>query len=128
MLTELDHAAVRALARILMEQEVEAVVVALLHSYANPAHEDQVRNILLASNAGWQVITSSSVVRDYYEFERTSTAAVQAYLQPLVFRYAADLQERLATHGLATQTFVMQSNGSLVPPSPPSSNSSGTTR
>ncbi|MGI4801138.1 MAG: hydantoinase/oxoprolinase family protein [Janthinobacterium lividum] len=115
VLTALDHDAVRALARTLMEQEVEAVVVALLHSYANPAHEDQVRDILLQSNAGWQVVTSSSVVREYYEFERTSTAAVQAYLQPLVSRYAANLQERLATQGFATQTLVMQSNGGLVP-------------
>ncbi len=115
VLTPLDEDGVRALARVLMEQDVEAVVVSLLHSYANPAHEDRVRNILLESNAGWQVVTSSSVVREYYEFERTSTAAVQAYLQPLVSRYAASLQTRLADRGFATQTLVMQSNGGLVP-------------
>lgn len=115
VLTKLDEDAVRALARVLMEQGVEAVVVALLHSYANPAHEEQVRKILLESNAGWQVVTSSSVVREYYEFERTSTAAVQAYLQPLVSRYATNLQARLAEQGFATQTLVMQSNGGLVP-------------
>jgi N-methylhydantoinase A len=115
VLTPLDVDAVRALARTLMEQEVEAVVVAFLHSYANPAHEDRVRDILLESNAGWQVVTSSSVVREYYEFERTSTAAVQAYLQPLVARYARNLQTRLAEQGFATQTLVMQSNGGLVP-------------
>lgn len=115
VLTPLDEEAVRALARVLMEQEVEAVVVALLHSYANPAHEEQVRTILLESNAGWQVVTSSSVIREYYEFERTSTAAVQAYLQPLVSRYATNLQARLAERGFATQTLVMQSNGGLVP-------------
>ncbi|GAC1345134.1 MAG: hydantoinase/oxoprolinase family protein [Acetobacteraceae bacterium] len=115
VLTPLDTNAVRALARTLKEQQVEAVVVAFLHSYANPAHEDAVRDILLESNAGWQVVTSSSVVREYYEFERTSTATVQAYLQPLVSRYAANLQARLAERGFATQTLVMQSNGGLVP-------------
>ena len=111
----LDDEAVRALARVLVELEVEAVVVALLHSYANPAHEERVRAILLESNAGWQVVTSSSVVREYYEFERTSTAAVQAYLQPLVSRYADNLQARLVERGFGTQTLVMQSNGGLVP-------------
>ena len=115
VLTPLDEGAVRALARVLVEQDVEAVVVSLLHSYANPAHEDRVRDILLESNAGWQVVTSASVVREYYEFERTSTAAVQAYLQPLVSRYAANLQSRLAERGFGMQTLVMQSNGGLVP-------------
>ena len=115
VLTPLDEEAVRALARVLVEQDVEAIVVSLLHSYANPAHEDRVRAILLESNAGWQVVTSSSVVREYYEFERTSTATVQAYLQPLVSRYAASLQTRLAEQGFGTQTLVMQSNGGLVP-------------
>lgn len=111
----LDDDAVRALARTLNELDVEAVVVALLHSYANPAHEERVRDILLESNAGWQVVTSSGVVREYYEFERTSTATVQAYLQPLVSRYAANLQTKLAERGFGIQTLVMQSNGGLVP-------------
>ena len=115
VLTPLDADAVRALARTLQEQEVEAVVVALLHSYANPAHEEAVRDILLESNAGWQVVTSSGVLREYYEFERTSTATVQAYLQPLVSRYAANLQQRLGERGFGLRTLVMQSNGGLVP-------------
>ena len=115
VLTPLDDDAVRALARTLMEQQVEAVAISFLHSYANTAHEDRVRDILLESNAGWQVVTSSSILREYYEFERTSTAVVQAYLQPLVSRYAANLQSRLAEQGFATPTFVMQSNGGLVP-------------
>ena len=115
VLTPLDEDAVRALGRTLMEQQVEAVVVAFLHSYANTAHEDRVREILLESNAGWQVVTSSSVLQEYYEFERTSTAVVQAYLQPLVSRYAENLQARLAAQGFATPTLVMQSNGGLVP-------------
>ena len=115
VLRPLDEDGVRDLARVLVELDVEAVVVAFLHSYANPAHEDRVRSILLESNASWQVVTSSSVVREYYEFERTSTAAVQAYLQPLVSRYAANLQTRLVERGFSMQTLVMQSNGGLIP-------------
>jgi N-methylhydantoinase A len=111
----LDDEAVRELGRILVGLEVEAVVVALLHAYANPAHEERIRDILLETHAGWQVVTSASVMREYYEFERTSTAAVQAYLQPLVSRYAANLQSKLAERGFDMQTLVMQSNGGLVP-------------
>ena len=111
----LNDGEVRDLARALAELDVEAVVVSFLHAYANPEHEDRVRDILLESNAGWEVVTSASVVREYYEFERTSTAAVQGYLQPLVSRYATNLQTKLAERGFDTPTLVMQSNGGLVP-------------
>ncbi|MFH6787269.1 MULTISPECIES: hydantoinase/oxoprolinase family protein [Methylobacterium] len=111
----LDEDAVRALADVLAGLDVEAVVVALLHAYANPDHEERVRDILLSREPAWQVVTSASVVREYYEFERTSTAAVQGYLQPLVARYADNLSAKLTERGFRTQTLVMQSNGGLVP-------------
>ena len=111
----LDEAALRELARQLIELDVEAVIVSFLHAYADPAHEERARDILREANGSWEVVTSSSVVREYYEFERTSTAAVQGYLQPLVSRYAAGLRTKLEERGFATQTLVMQSNGGLVP-------------
>ncbi len=115
VLRALDDAEVRDLADTLMGLDVEAVIVSFLHSYANPDHENRVRDMLLQANPDWQVVTSSSVVREYYEFERTSTATVQGYLQPLVSRYARNLQVKLADRGFASQTLVMQSNGGLVP-------------
>ncbi len=115
VLRALDDADARRLAAVLRELHVEAVVISFLHAYANPAHEDRVRDLLLEAEPGWQVVTSSSVVREYYEFERTSTAVVQGYLQPLVARYAANLQSKLADRGFGSQTLVMQSNGGLVP-------------
>ena len=115
VLRALDDEEVRRLAAVLRELHIEAVVVSFLHAYANTAHEDRVRDLLLEAEPGWQVVTSSSVVREYYEFERTSTAVVQGYLQPLVSRYAANLQSKLGKRGFTTQTLVMQSNGGLVP-------------
>ena len=115
VLRPLDEDEVRRLAQTLRGQDVEAVVVSLLHSYANPLHEERVRDLLLEAEPGWQVVVSSGVVREYYEFERTSTAAVQGYLQPLVARYAANLQRTLAEHGHDAPALVMQSNGGLVP-------------
>lgn len=115
VLRPLDDDAVRQLAHTLRGQDVEAVVVSFLHAYANPAHEERVRALLMEAHNGWEVVISSGVVREYYEFERTSTAAVQGYLQPLVARYAANLQRMLADAGHTAPTLVMQSNGGLVP-------------
>ena len=115
VLTPLDEAEVRALAETLAGQNVEAVIVSLLHSYANPAHERQVAAILRQTKADWHITISSDVVREYYEFERTSTAVVQGYLQPLVARYASNLAAKLAEKKYTAQTLVMQSNGGLIP-------------
>lgn len=115
VLTPLDEAQVRALAEVLADEDVEAVVVAYLHSYANPEHERRTADILREVKPGWQITISSEVVREYYEFERTSTAAVQGYLQPLVARYAGNLSAKLKDSGYSAQALVMQSNGGLIP-------------
>ena len=85
------------------EQDVEAVVVSLMHSYANPAHEERIARIPAAANPAWEIVTSTGVIREYYEFERTSTAAVQGYLQPLVSRYAHNLRQKLTRLGLCAR-------------------------
>ncbi len=111
----LDEPGLRRLGAVLREQDVAAVVISFLHAYANPAHEERARDILAAINPDWQIVTSAGVVREYYEFERTSTAVVQGYLQPLVARYARNLMERVRDWGFERQTLVMQSNGGVVP-------------
>lgn len=114
VITPLDEPGLEALARALADEGVETVVIAFLHSYANPAHEERAREIV-APISDWEVVISSEVVREYREFERTSTAVVQGYLQPLVSRYARNLTEKLNAKGFRRQTLVMQSNGGLVP-------------
>jgi N-methylhydantoinase A len=106
---------VRELAQVLKSEKVEAVVVSLLHSYANPTHEEQIRDILREVEPAWEVVISSGVIREYYEFERTSTAVVQGYLQPLVANYAKSLLHKLDDWGFDRQTLIMQSNGGVVP-------------
>ena len=115
VLTPLDEDEVGELAEVLRGEGVEAVVVAFMHAYANPDHEERVAAILRRAEPSWEVVTSTSVVREYYEFERTSTAVVQGYLQPLISRYAKSLIERLGGWGFGRQTLIMQSNGGLVP-------------
>jgi N-methylhydantoinase A len=115
VLTALDEQQVRDLALALRDEGLEMIVVSFLHSYVNPIHEERAREILLEVEPAWHVVTSSSVLREYYEFERTSTAVVQGYLQPLVSRYAERLVGRLADWGFGHDALIMQSNGGLIP-------------
>ena len=115
VLEPLDESHVKRLAEALAGEEIDSIVISFLHSYANPAHEERAKAIFESVNSRWEVVISSAVVREYYEFERTSTAAVQGYLQPLVARYARNLTANLEKLGFARQTLVMQSNGGLVP-------------
>ncbi|WP_249010679.1 hydantoinase/oxoprolinase family protein [Conexibacter sp. DBS9H8] len=115
VLIPLDEDGVCELAAALLEEDVATVIVSYLHSYVNAAHEDRTRELLVDVNPDWHVVTSSSVLREYYEFERTSTAVIQGYLQPLVTNYAANLVARLQEWGFAQDALIMQSNGGLIP-------------
>ena len=117
VIQSIDQAEVAQLAQRLKEENVEAIVVSFLHSYANPSHENQVAAILSEVNPDWEIVTSASIDREYYEFERTSTATIQAFLQPLIKNYSHRLLEQLDEWGFSEQTLVMQSNGGLVPAS-----------
>jgi N-methylhydantoinase A len=114
ILLELDPAEVEGLAATLMQDHIECVVVALIHAYANPTHERAIRDILLKANPRWHVVLATDVLSEQYEFERTSTAVVQGFLQPLVANYAHKLGTKLAEFGLERDALVMQSNGGLI--------------
>jgi N-methylhydantoinase A len=115
VLQPLDEEGLRAVARELKTRDVESVVIAFLHAYANTAHEERARQILAEVHPSWELVTATSVVREYYEFERTSTAVVQGFLQPLVARYAKNLAEKLQGWGFGREVAIMQSNGGVAP-------------
>jgi N-methylhydantoinase A len=117
VIAPLDEQQVRELASALVGENVATVVISFMHSYVNPAHEERVRELLLEVNPEWHMVTSSSVLREYYEFERTSTAVIQGYLQPLVTDYAQRLVDRLQEWGFHNDALIMQSNGGLIPAS-----------
>jgi N-methylhydantoinase A len=117
VLVALDEQRLRELADALRGEELETIVVCFLHSYVDPAHERRARELLLEAEPHWHVVLSSAVLSEYYEFERTSTAVVQGYLQPLVAGYAARLGERLSGSGFSGEALIMQSNGGLIPAS-----------
>ncbi|HZR93972.1 MAG TPA: hydantoinase/oxoprolinase family protein [Gaiellaceae bacterium] len=92
-------------------ERVEAIAVCLLHSYAHPEHERAVRDALAERLPGVPVTISSDITREWREYERSSTAVLNAYVQPTVEPYLDAVGERLARAGLRAPVRIMQSSG-----------------
>jgi len=114
VVTPLDEAAVAALAERLAADGVESVAIGFLHSYVNPAHEERVREILLAHLKGVTMTLSSEVSPEMREYERLSTACANAYVQPMMGRYLVNLETLLHETGFNCPLFLMTSGGGLT--------------
>ena len=110
----LDEAAVRAVAADLAAQGIESVAVSFMHSYVNPAHERRTREILGAAQPGLRVTLSSEVCPEVREYERTSTAVANAYVQPLMDSYLERMQTALAAEKFAGTIYLVTSGGGLT--------------
>lgn len=108
----LDEASVRAAATRLVTENVQAIAVCLLHSYANPVHEKRIKDIfdeILPPEIF--VSYSHEVLPEIREYERTSTTVVNAFLGPVMNSYLTNLKDRLAELDLRKSFHVMQSAG-----------------
>lgn len=92
----------------------EAVAVCLLHAPVDASHEQAVGEALRSAAPGLPVSLSSEVAREIGEYERMSTVAANAYVQPLVQDYLANLQDRLADLGAGGTLDIMLSNGAFT--------------
>ena len=92
----------------------DAWVVCFLHSYANPANEERAARFLRELIGDTPVTVSSDVVAEYREYERFSTAVLNAFVAPQMDRYLRDIEARLAERGYAGSFFVMQSSGGIM--------------
>ena len=110
VLVPLDLADLEPAAAVCERDGIEAVAVCLLHAYAYPEHEQALCETLRKRLPGVAVTASSEVTREWREYERTSTAVLNAYVQPLVDRYLGELETRLAGAGLRGPLLVMQSS------------------
>jgi N-methylhydantoinase A len=115
VLAPLPEDDVAAAARELTERGVEAAAVAYLHSYAAPGHERRTREILAEEAPQIAVTISSDVSLQGREYERTNTAAVNAYLMPVLSSYLRALSEALPRLGISARLWIMQSSGGLAP-------------
>jgi N-methylhydantoinase A len=110
----LDRASVDALVERLRSDGVEAVAICLLHSYVNPAHELELRSLLLAELPDLSITLSHEIAREWREYERASTAVLNAYIAPRVERYLGTLERDLAELEITSPLHVMQSNGGIT--------------
>lgn len=110
----LDEAAVRELAKQLRAEGIESVAVAFMHSYVNPAHERRVRDVLKAELPDLWVTLSSEVCPEVREYERTSTAVANAYVQPLMDSYLARMQAAFVTEKFKGTIYLVTSGGGLT--------------
>jgi len=110
----LDEAEARAALAACRDAGAEAVAVAFLHSYANPAHEAAIRELAEEILPDLPVVLSSDVSPQYREYERTNTTVVNAYITPRFAQYLHALRARLEERGFARRLYVMQNNGGIA--------------
>ena len=111
VVTPLDEGDIDAIAAACRAAEIEAIAITFLHSYRNPAHEQACAALLAERLPGVSITQSSGFTREWREFERTSTAVLNAYVQPIIDRYFDRLESRLRDRGVTAPLQAMQSNG-----------------
>ena len=112
--TPVDPGAVEDAARTLLEKGAEALAIVFINAYANPANE---RTAAAAARRVWpnrHVSVSTEILPEIREFERASTTALNAYLQPVVGSYLEKLSRALARDGFGGQFHIVQSNGGVM--------------
>lgn len=114
VLEVLDEASVARVAGALRAQKPEAVAICLLHSYANPEHEQRVADLLRAALPDLAITCSADVLPVVREFERSLTTVLNASVMPGVSTYISRLQDRLNHAEAVSPLLLMQSNGGLA--------------
>ncbi|WP_231443760.1 hydantoinase/oxoprolinase family protein [Brevibacterium zhoupengii] len=114
-----DEDEARKVARWFRDQGVGTLGVNFLHAYANPAHEQRMREILLEEHPDVIVSLSSEVLREYREYERSMTTLVDAAVKPKVSSYVKNIHERLDAYTGTDKDsklpfYIMKSNGGVL--------------
>ncbi|WP_119273585.1 hydantoinase/oxoprolinase family protein [Taklimakanibacter deserti] len=117
VLVKLDeHAVADASRRLVEEGGAEALAISFMHSYGSPAHERRAAEIVRNLYPSLPLSLSSEVAPEIREFERTTTACANAYVQPLMHRYIDKLEAKLESLGFAGRLYIMLSSGGITTP------------
>ncbi|MCK4176480.1 hydantoinase/oxoprolinase family protein [Aciditerrimonas ferrireducens] len=114
VLRPLDEEAARAALAHLARQGVEALTIALVNAFANPAHERRLGELAAEVLPGVPVSLSSEILPEIREYERTITTVANSYVRPVVGRYLASLTSKLAEGGVGATVHVLRSDGGLA--------------
>ena len=96
------------------DADIDAVAVCLLHSYANPVHEQAIGEAIRSELPDIPVSLSHEILPAFKEYERMSTTTINAYVAPVMERYLRLLEESIADVGLSSDLYIMQSNGGTM--------------
>ncbi len=110
----LDIAGMGPVIAMLGAENVVSVAICLLHSYANPAHERVVAQVVRDAFPEMAISVSSDILPEIKEYPRTSTTVINAYVQPVVRAYITALDARLRGLWIAAPLQLMQSHGGLA--------------
>jgi N-methylhydantoinase A len=111
VLEPLNEEDVRAAVRYFKKEEVEAIAVCFIHSYANPVHEQRCGEIIRAAAPDIPVTLSCDITREWREYERTNTTVLNSYVLKTAHHYIDNLENNLSLMGMEKVYHVMQSNG-----------------
>jgi N-methylhydantoinase A len=114
VLAALGETSVLALGATLTALGVDAVAICFLHSYANPEHETLAGEILRRQCPGMFVTLSHEILREFREYERTSTTVLNAYVGPRVARYLGRFEAFAQKARFAGKIAIMRSNGGTM--------------
>ena len=110
----LDEAAVRAAARALAVDGIEAVAICFLHSYADARHERRAREIFAEEAPQILVSLSAEVLPIFREYERSMATILNVYVMPAVSTYVAKLEQRLGERKIPGRLLLMKSSGGVT--------------
>jgi N-methylhydantoinase A len=114
ILKPLDEGRTRAAIQELVAAGVESITVSLLHSYANPAHEQRVKAIIEEMGVEVPVSLSSEILPEFREYERTLVAVMNAYVRPSMRRYLSNFEDKLRAIRFSPHVSIVRSDGGLM--------------
>jgi len=114
VLRPLKEEAVRQFISSIKAQGINSLAVSLIHAYANPVHEKRIKELISEIHPEALVTLSSEILSEYREYERSSTVCINAYVMPKVNAYMAHLDDMLKNLGIASELYIMQSNGGVI--------------
>ncbi|MDN6678699.1 MAG: hydantoinase/oxoprolinase family protein [Yaniella sp.] len=117
VLVDLDEVSLAETVKPLATLELDVIVVSFLNAYVNPEHEQRAVAVVQDAGVASQVVAATSISAEMREYERSSTAAINAYVSPKITGYIQRLEQGLTAAGMKTSWRMMQSSGGLLSPS-----------
>jgi N-methylhydantoinase A len=112
--SRLDEKKINEIIDQIQQNDIHTIAVGFLNSYANAVHEIKTKEIVEQALSNVKVTISTEVSNEYREYERFSTAVINATLMPVIHTYITRLEREIKEHGFETALYVMQSNGGMA--------------